>query len=250
MKAIIMAGGYAKRMWPLTIDIPKPLLPIAGRPVIEYVLEKLKPLNDVQEVYITTNRKFEGAFREWLEGLDYLKEIRLVVEETQKEEEKLGSVGAMKHILDNEDIDDDVICLAGDNLFQDSLDGLLDLFRKHNAMVFGLWEMQDRSALPRFGIASIDQEGKVTDFEEKPENPRSNLVSTGLYIIPRSSLGLIHEYLAGNNNPDTFGYFIRWLYKRSPVYTHVFKNLWFDIGSFEVYEQANVFIKNNSKGST
>jgi glucose-1-phosphate thymidylyltransferase len=246
MKAIILAGGFAKRMWPLTRDRPKPLLPVSGRPVIEYVLEKLKPLDDVRTVYITTNRKFEPHFREWLDSFEYPKEIRLVIEDTSAEEEKLGSIGAMKHLLDNERIDDDIICLAGDNLFQDSLDDLIGQFRSQNTMVFGLWEMADRSSLSRFGVASVDGSGLVTDFEEKPEHPKSNLVSTGIYIIPRSSLGLINQYLEGMNNPDTFGFFLTWLYKRQPVHAHVFRNPWFDIGSLEGYKEADEFVSKKS----
>ena len=244
MKAIILAGGFAKRMWPLTRDMPKPLLPVGGRPVIEHVLDKLASLDDIKTVYITTNRRFEPNFREWLIGLEYNKEIKLVVEETRSDDEKLGSIGAMRHIVESEGIDDDLLCVAGDNIFQDSFDELVGFFRKQNTMVFGLWEMQQSNARSKFGIASLDSSGRVVDFEEKPENPKSNLVSTGLYIVPKAMLGLITEYLEGQNNPDTFGCFISWLYSKTPVHGHVFMNRWFDIGSLETYEKANEYMSN------
>jgi glucose-1-phosphate thymidylyltransferase len=239
MKAIILAGGYAKRMWPLTLERPKPLLPVAGRPVIEHLMDKLLGIMEIHTIYITTNRRFEGAFREWLEAAGYERDIRLVIEDTLAEEEKLGSVGAMQHIIDKEGIDDDVLCIAGDNLFQDNLHAFLEFFRQHKTTVFGLYEFPDSSLLSRYGITSIDDTGRVLDFEEKPEQPKSNLVSTGIYAIPRGELRTIHEYLKAGNNADTFGQFISWLHRRSPVHGFVFRNKWFDIGSFEAYREAN-----------
>ncbi len=238
MKAIVMAGGFAKRMWPLTQDRPKPLLPVGGRPMIEHVIGKLLEISSISTIYITTNRKFEKAFSEWLEGKDYPSKVRLVVEDTSSEEEKLGSVGALNHIIDREGIDDDVLCMGGDNLLTDSLHGFIEFFRSHGSTVFGLHEMQAGN-LCKFGIACLDSSGKVVDFEEKPEKPRSNLVSTAVYAIPRSELALVREYLSGSNNPDAFGYFISWLYSRIPVFGFVFRNRWFDIGSHETYEEAN-----------
>lgn len=238
MKAIILAGGYAKRMWPLTLERPKPLLPVAGRPVIEYVMEKVLDIGDIGTIYITTNRRFEGAFREWLDRAGYGRDIRLVVEDTAAEEEKLGSVGAMKHIIDREGIDDDVLCVAGDNILQESLHGFLGFFRRKGTLTFGLYEMRDSTHLSKYGITSMDGAGRIVDFEEKPERPKSNLVSTGIYAIPRGELGLIHEYMSGGNNPDTFGHFISWLHRRSPVHGFVFRGSWFDIGSLEVYREA------------
>ncbi len=242
MKAIILAGGFAKRMWPLTLERPKPLLPVAGRPVIEHLLDKLVQIGEIDTIYITTNKRFEPAFREWLGSAGHERDIRLVIEDTSSEEEKLGSIGAMKHIIDKEGIDDDVLCVGGDNLLEDGFHGFLEFFRKQDSMVFGLHEMQDSSNLSRYGITSIDKANRVVDFEEKPEQPKSNLVSTAVYAIPRGGLGLIDEYLSGMNNPDAFGHFISWLHKRSPVFGFVFRNRWFDIGSLETYQKANEFM--------
>jgi glucose-1-phosphate thymidylyltransferase len=248
MKAIIMAGGFAKRMWPLTLEKPKPLLPVGGRPIIEHVLDRLIGIPSIEIIYITTNRKFERVFGEWLDGKDCGKEIRLVVEDTSSEEEKLGSIGALNHIIEREGIDDDVLCVGGDNLLTDSLHGFMEFFRNQGKTVFGLHEMQSGD-LCKFGIACIDESGKVVDFEEKPEKPRSNLVSTAVYAIPRQELGLIKEYLDGSNNPDAFGYFISWLYTRTPVYGFVFRNKWFDIGSHEAYEEASKHMEKHLHGS-
>jgi glucose-1-phosphate thymidylyltransferase len=242
MKAIILAGGYAKRMWPLTLERPKPLLPVAGRPVIEYAMDRLLAIDGISTIYVTTNRRFEGAFREWLSSKGYERDVRLVIEDTAAEEEKLGSIGAMRHVIEREGIDDDVLCIAGDNIFLDSLQGFLEFFRRQGSLTFGLYEMPFGRRLSKYGIVSIDKAGMVVDFEEKPERPRSNLVSTGIYAIPREGLRVIHEYLKGGNNPDVFGHFISWLYRRSPVSGFVLRNRWFDIGSLEVYREAEEFL--------
>lgn len=241
MKAIILAGGFAKRMWPLTMERPKPLLPVAGRPMIEHVLDKLRGISDIHTIYITTNKRFEHAFREWLDGTDYKRDIRLVIEDTSSEEEKLGSVGALKHVIDKEVIDDDILCVAGDNLLEDNLHAFLESFRSRENIVFGLHEMKEGD-LSKFGIACIDDNCRVVKFEEKPEQPKSNLVSTAIYAIPRKDIGLISEYLRGKNNPDTVGYFISWLHATEPVYGFIFRNKWFDIGSFESYREANEYM--------
>jgi glucose-1-phosphate thymidylyltransferase len=244
MKAIILAGGFAKRMWPLTLEKPKPLLPVAGKPMIEHVLEKVLPIEGIDQIYITTNKKFEPVFREWLEASASREKIQLFIEETGSEEEKLGSIGALNHILEREGIDDDVLVLAGDNLFQDQFQGLLDFFKEKGTMVFGLHELENHTLLPKMGIVSIDNSGKVTEFEEKPESPKSNLVSTALYLIPRNQLPLIREYIQAGENPDTFGHLMSWLHKRIPIHGFVFKNKWIDIGSMEAYDEANGLIKN------
>lgn len=241
MKAVILAGGFAKRMWPLTLERPKPLLLVAGKPMIEHVMDKLTGIREIHTIYITTNKRFEHAFREWLEGTDYKQDIRLVIEDHASEDEKLGSIGAISHIIDREMIDDDILCVGADNLLEDNLHAFLEYFRNESTTVFGLHEMKGGD-LSKYGIASIDGSGRVTDFEEKPEKPKSNLVSTAIYAFPKSDVKLIHEYLANKNNPDSPGYFISWLYRKNPVHGFVFRNKWFDIGSFETYREADQFM--------
>lgn len=241
MKAIIMAGGFAKRMWPLTMKTPKPLLPVAGKPMIEYLLEKLVRVGEISTIYITTNQRFESAFRIWIENKDFKKDVRLVIEKAETENEKLGSIGAVNHIIEKEGIDDDILCLAGDNILEDELIPFVSFFKDRGTTVFGLNEKSGGN-LCKFGIACTDEYGRVVDFAEKPDNPKSNLVSTAIYAIPRASLTLFRDYLSEKNNPDAFGHFISWLYTREPVFGFVFRNKWFDIGSFEGYQEANKHI--------
>ena len=248
MKAIILAGGFAKRMWPLTQDRPKPLLLVAGKPMIEHVIEKLLPIKQIHTIYITTNKRFGHAFQEWLDGQDYDRDIRLVIEEAKSEDEKLGSIGAMKNIIQQERIDDDILCVAGDNLLEDHLHGFLEFFDRQASTVFGLHE-KTTGDLTKYGIACVDGNFRVTDFEEKPQDPKSNLVSTAIYAIPRNCLCLIDEYLDEKRNPDAFGHFIAWLHEKSPCYGFTFQQNWFDIGSFENLQKANQYMEGLNVGN-
>jgi glucose-1-phosphate thymidylyltransferase len=247
MKAIILAGGFGRRMWPLTLERPKCLLTVGGKPVIEHVTEKLLNINEIHTIYITVNKLFEDAFREWLNSQGYNRDIRLVVEESLKNDEKLGSLGAIKHLIDREAIDDDILCVAGDNIFQDNLHSFLEFFKQQNKFICGLYEMDKAEELTGYGISILDDSGMITDFEEKPENPKSNLVSTGIYAIPRNVLQQIQEYMKAGHNPDAFGYFISWLHKKTSVSGFVFKNKWFDIGSFETLRKADEFLSQESQ---
>ena len=241
MKAIIMAGGFAKRMWPLTMERPKHLLLVAGKPMIEHVLDKLTGIRDIHTIYITTNKRFEPAFREWLGSADLKQDVRLFVENHASEDEKLGSIGAVQHLINKERIDDDILCVGGDNLLEDNLHSFMEFFRNQGTTVFGLHDMKEGD-LSKYGITSIDEKRRVVDFQEKPENPKSSLVSTAIYAIPQGELGLLADYLKEDNNPDAFGHFISWLHTRTPIHGFVFGNKWFDIGSFESYREANEYM--------
>ena len=247
MKAIILAGGFAKRMWPITKKLPKPLLPVAGKPMIEHILNKLETLN-LSTIYITTNKKFAPLFQEFLDEKNFSSDVRLFVEDHDSEEKKLGSIGAVHNLIKNEQIDDDVLCVAGDNLLDDEM---VDFFKFFSCgeTIFGLHEMNEGD-LSKFGIACIDSDYKVVSFEEKPAHPKSNLVSTAIYAIPRKNIPLISQYLSENNSPDAFGNFISWLFKKAPVYGFVFKNKWFDIGSVEGYKEANEYMKRINENSS
>lgn len=239
MKAVILAGGFAKRLWPLTKDTPKPLLEVGGKPIIQHILEKLAPLKRIDQVYISTNGKFEGQFRDFLKGFRTGKKVDLIVEPSAKEGEKLGAIGGWKYLVDKEKLDDDLLIIAGDNMFEFSLRGFLDFYKKHKAPVVAFYDMKSRDRVKmKYGIAVLSRKGKVLEFQEKTPEPKSTLVSTGCYVFPKEVVRLIPEYLGNKNNPDAPGYFLIWLHTRQPVYGYVSKKRWFDIGSFEELEAA------------
>ncbi|MEM3014321.1 MAG: sugar phosphate nucleotidyltransferase [Candidatus Bathyarchaeia archaeon] len=121
MIAVILAGGFAKRMWPLTKDKPKHLLPVAGKPMLRYVIEKLEPLQNIEQIIISTNAAFATHFREFLSKNKTKKNISLFIEDTYSEKEKLGSVGALGYLIKKSNINDELLVIGGDNIFDFSL---------------------------------------------------------------------------------------------------------------------------------
>jgi len=239
MKCVLLCGGFAKRMKSLAENKPKALLPVAGKPVLQYILEKVELLDDVNKIFISTNKKFEGQFRNFLNIYRSEKKIILVVEPALSESEKLGSIGALRFLIEREKVDDDLFVINGDNLFEFSLERFMDFYKTKRSTLVGLYDVKTIEEAKKFGVVEIDENGRITGFEEKPENPKSTLASTGIYIYPKNVIKLILEYLAEGNNPDATGYFLAWLYKKQPVYGLVFRERWFDIGSPEIYRKAD-----------
>jgi glucose-1-phosphate thymidylyltransferase len=247
MKVIILAAGYATRLYPLTLTQPKPLLPVAGKPMIEHVLDNLAPIGGIDRVYVVTNAKFAGHFQKWSEEYRANKSkfnFTVVNDGSTDDSNKLGAIGDIHFVLKSHNVDDDVIVVAGDNLFSDKLDEFGKFIRKKNAPVLALYDVGDLEQIKKYNSISIDAEGRITFFEEKPKNPVSTLTGIGLYYYPKSILPLIRQYVAEGNNPDQPGRLVQWLYPRTAFYTWRVPGLWYDIGSRETLEEANkIFAK-------
>ncbi|MBS7657307.1 nucleotidyltransferase family protein [Candidatus Bathyarchaeota archaeon] len=241
MIAVILAGGFAKRMWPLTKDKPKHLLPVAGKPMLTYVLEKIEPLDDVEQIIISTNAAFVTYFSEFLSKYKIKKKISLFVEDIYSEKEKLGSVGALGYLIRKNNIEDELLVIGGDNIFDFSLSKFLEFFRQKKANAIALFNIKSSEKAKLYGVVSIDSEFQIVDFQEKPDEPRSTLVSTACYVFTRDGVKCILRYLEKGNDPDKMGHFIEWLYKNEKVYGFIFSGIWFDIGSFESYHEANEY---------
>ncbi len=242
-----MAGGFAKRMWPLTTGRPKPLLIISGKPIIEHIIENLENISTIDKIFITTNKKFEEHFRNWIKTSKLDGKLKLVIEPSTKDEEKKGSVGSLEYLIETEKIDEDLIVVAGDNLFDFRLKDLVNYYHQKKNTVIAFYDIQNKDTAKRFGVGDLDKDDRLADFIEKPENPKSTFVSTGCYIFPKHALDLISTYLQDKNNADAPGYFISWLYKRLPVYGFRFKGKWYDIGSFEAYLEAEKEYKKRNR---
>ncbi|MBU0530359.1 MAG: nucleotidyltransferase family protein [Candidatus Aenigmatarchaeota archaeon] len=237
MIALILAGGFAKRLWPLTKDTPKPLLDVGGRPIIEHVIRRVEKL-DVDVIYVSTNAKFGPVFEEWLTGFESGKQIKLVVEPHAEEEKKFGAIGGIKFFMDKEDIKDDFLIIGGDNLFEEDFSGILSFYKEKQAPVFGLSDVKSMEEARKLGTAVLDENNRLVEFMEKAEEPKTTLASTAVYIFPAETRMHLDEYIANKNNPDAPGYFVAWLGKKIPVFGYTFKGKWFDIGSLESYELA------------
>nr|MDO8118668.1 nucleotidyltransferase family protein [Candidatus Sigynarchaeota archaeon] len=249
MKAIILAGGFAKRMWPLTENRAKALLPIAGKPIIEHILKKFEHISAIHDLYVSTNKKFENDFKRWIARVKTTKNLSLIVEPHNREENKMGAIGGLKFFIDTCKIDDDLLVIAGDNLFEFDIDELLDFNTMTTDSVVALYDIADiETVRKRFGVAVVNEKGNIVAFEEKPAEPSSTLISTGIYVFKRADLQLIHAYLDEKMNPDAPGFFIKWLTAKRTVKGFIFTGYWFDIGSFKLYADANTTFKHEKKG--
>jgi glucose-1-phosphate thymidylyltransferase len=228
MKVLIMAGGYATRLWPVTKDHPKALLPVGERTILDYIMENVKGLG--LETYISTNRFFEAHFRPYAERYG----VGLVVEDTLHEEEKLGTVGALKKAVDELGLDDYLV-IAGDNIFSFDLRDFLN--RYNGTPLIAVYDVGDPELARRYGVVVLEGD-RVVEFQEKPLRTESTLISTGVYALPAETVKLIDEYL-GNGNKDAPGYFLEWLVKRgTAVHAYRFDEYWYDIGSADSYLEA------------
>ena len=238
MEAIILAAGYATRLYPLTENTPKPLLNIAGKPLIEHIIRKLEEVNLVSRVYIITNERFEHQFKKWLSSFDGKKPIEIINDGTKNNEDRLGALGDIYFLINLRKVRDDILIVAGDNLFDLSLQDVVYFFRKRKSNLIVLHDVKEIELAKKYGI--VELEGTtVINFEEKPAAPKSTLASTGIYLFPRRTLSLIEKYISQGNNPDKTGNFIEWLHKRDIVQSYVTDKRWFDIGSLEELEKVN-----------
>ena len=239
MKAVILAGGYARRMWPLTKNRPKHLLPIAGRPMLDYVMDSLESIPDLEEIFLSTNMRFQGQFKKYLDGVNTKKKLRLFIEDTRSEEEKLGSVGALGYLIRESGLDDNLLVIGGDNIFGFEMTDFIEYFYSKKANTIALYDLGNREKARLYGVVHIDDDNRIIDFHEKPADPQSTLVSTACYAFTRKGVRSILRYLEEGNDPDKMGHFIEWLYRHDDVYGFVFTRVWFDIGSLESYEAAD-----------
>jgi glucose-1-phosphate thymidylyltransferase len=242
MKIIILAAGYATRLYPLTLTRPKPLLPVAGKPIIDYVLDNLAPIGGIDRIYVVTNAKFAGQFEQWSHDYRANKaklNFTIVNDRSTDDSNKLGAIGDIRFVLQTQNVSDDIIVVAGDNLFSDKLSHFGQFCREKNAPVLGVYDVGDLEQIRKYNAISLDGDGRITFFEEKPKNPTSTLTGIALYFYPQSALPLIGQYVAEGNNPDQPGRLVQWLYPRMPFYTWKVPGLWYDIGSKETLEEAN-----------
>ena len=247
MKALILAAGYATRLHPLTLNQPKPLLKVAGKPMIEWVIEKLLPMGGLDQCYVVTNAKFAPHFEQWSAqfhppGL----KLSIINDQTTDDKNKLGAIGDIHLVLQSQRIDDDLIVVAGDNLFSESLADFGRVCREKRQPILAVYDVGDLEQIKKYNAISLNSGGQITFFEEKPPQPASTLTGIALYFYPRAAIPLIHQYLAEGNNPDQPGRLIQWLYTRTPVFTWRVPGLWFDIGSKETLLEADqIFTKLN-----
>jgi glucose-1-phosphate thymidylyltransferase len=243
MNILILAAGYATRLYPLTENRAKPLLDVAGKPMMEWVIDNLAPIPGISKVFVVTNNKFAKHFEEWAEKYNQSHaklSFEIVNDGSTSDADKLGAIGDLNYVVQKHGIEnEDLLVVAGDNLFSESLEGFGKHARESNAPVLGIFDVKSRDEAKKYGVVAVDEKGVLTSFVEKPAEPPTSLIGIALYYYPKQVVPLIRQYLAEGNNPDQPGRLIQWLYPRTPVHTWSVPGTWFDVGSKETLQQAN-----------
>ena len=235
MKALVLAAGYATRLYPLTLDKPKALLEVGGKPMLDRVVERLLPMG-VDGTIVVTNAKFTPHFEEWAKDKEG---VTIVNDGTTSNDDRLGAIGDIGFVLDEQQLDDDLVVVAGDNLFGSDVSGFAAYGREIDAPVIALHDVGDLSRMQEYNQIEVDSGGRIVFFEEKPASARTTLAGVALYYYPRHALPLIRQYLAEGNNPDQPGRLVEWLYPRTAFYTWLLPGEWYDIGSAETLQEAD-----------
>ncbi len=235
MKCIILAAGYATRLYPLTKDKPKSLLEVGGVTILEHILKRVEVVENIDYIYLVSNDRFYSQFIEFFEGYNCSKEIKVLNDLTKSNENRLGAIGDIKFAIDNESINDDILVMAGDNLFNFDLNEFELFYRKVNHDCITVHELNNKEELKKTGVAEIDDCSRVISFEEKPKDPKSNLAVPPFYIYQKDTMSLFEQYIKEGNNPDAPGNFIPWLIKHKDVYAFKFKGMRYDVGTLESY---------------
>ncbi len=256
MKAVILCGGYATRLYPLTLNQPKPLLPIGGKPLLNYILENLEKVPVLDEVVVITNNKFHTHFENWAKTVKTPLKITIVNDKTMSNDERLGAVGCTFYAINSVDSNNDFMVIAGDNLFEMDLNQMYLKFKEKDSSLIAVYDLGDPEKLAnKFGVVLTNDEDKVIDFEEKPPQPKSSLTATLIYMLKKEdinfvkkekphlqSLEIMEQHRDSLKDLDNAGELIKFLSEKSSIYTFPVDQ-WIDIGSKEDYERANEKIK-------
>lgn len=238
MDAIILAGGYATRLYPITLNISKPLLPVAGSPIIDYVLDHVEDLEGVERAFVVTNEKFHRDYVAWLDT-QYNRpfEVIPVNDGTTSNHDRLGAVGDIQYAIDHGGIENDAVVIGGDNLFDFSIAPFQMFQREQDAPVLGCYDVERKDLVSLYSEARLDGPW-VVDFVEKPEKPKTTLAGILLYYLRAADLPLVKRYIDEGNDPDKAGSFIQWLITVERVAGYPFAGRWIDIGTKAEYERA------------
>jgi glucose-1-phosphate thymidylyltransferase len=240
MRAIILAAGYATRLRPLTLNTPKPLLPIGNKPIIDYIIGDLNRLPGLTGITVVTNAKFYSHFQKWARESGSKIPINVLNDGTDSDETKLGAIGDIQFAIETESIDDDLLIIAGDNFNTFDLRKYFDFHKKLGKDCVCALRFNDREKLKALAAAVLDENGKVISLVEKPQEPPSDIAVYATYFYLRETVPMFNEYLRAGGNPDAPGHFPAWLHTRKDLYCYVIQDgEIIDIGTPQVYEEIN-----------
>jgi len=242
MKAIILVAGYATRLYPLTLNIPKPLIKVGSKVIIDYIVDEINTISDVDEIYVVSNHKFADDFNNWAKKRTNTVPITVIDDGTVSEETRRGAIGDILYTIREKNIDDDLMVIAGDNLFTYKLKEYYDYFRQKDDDCVCVKQFDDMERIKQFGVVVVDDNNIITNLEEKPEYPKSNKAAFATYMYKKSTVKMFEQYIKEGNKPDAPGYFLQWLHKKKRVYAYIMNGECYDIGTHEALEEVrNLF---------
>ena len=241
MDAIILAGGFAKRMWPLTKNKPKQLLDVAGRPRLDYVIDSLANL-DLDRIIVSVNSFFAPQFQDYLDSSANSNNIELFIEESDNEDQKLGALGALNLLFKKKKLRGPVFIAGGDNLSDFDLREMVKIYNESKKDVIGLFDVENLDLAKLYGIANLE-ENRIVDFVEKPNSPSSTLAATAYWLLSEAGIVNFFKYIDEGGDKDAMGNFLAWNVKQNPVHSVSFSGNWYDIGGLESYSEAQKWLE-------
>ena len=242
MDSIILAGGFAKRMWPLTKNRPKQLLDVGGKSMLQHVIESIERI-EPSRIILSVNSFFAPQFQKFIDNYSGSMHLQLYVEHSSKEEEKLGALGALNLLFNDLEISGPVFIAGGDNLSDFDLRRMVTVAEDTGKDVIGLYDVEDVELAKLYGIAH--QEGnRIIDFVEKPSNPPSTLAATAYWLLSKPGISSFLEYIDSGGDRDALGNFLAWSVKKNDVRSVAFRGTWYDIGGLESYREAQTWLSN------
>jgi glucose-1-phosphate thymidylyltransferase len=240
MHAVVLAAGYATRLRPLTDSVAKPLLPLAGRPMLDYLADKVDEVREVETLHVVTNSRFAPDFEAWARGRSGGLPVRVHDDGTSSNRDRLGAIGDLHFVIQRAGLEgEDLLVVAGDNLFDFSLEDYVRFWRSREGSAIGVHDVGDLGLARQYGVVELDPGDRVVSLVEKPEQPASTLASIAAYLFTAEHAALVRAYLDEGNAPDQPGRFVVWLYPRAPVYGYRFAGTWLDIGNHSQLLEAD-----------
>jgi len=243
MQALILAGGFGTRLYPLTKEIPKALIKINKKPIIEYIIQNLEKINEINEIYILSNNKFYINFLEWFNNFKNKTTKKIKILNNGEYSKEKGAINDFKYclnIINNQDL----LLLAADNFFEFNLQELINLSKNKDSSVVALKTLKSRKLIKKYSCVLLNNEEKIIFFQEKPQEPKTNICATACYFLKQTDIKKIKNHTFGKLN--NLGEILDLLHKESKVYGRIYKDFWIDIGSFKELEKANKHL-NKSK---
>ena len=246
MKCILLCAGYATRLFPLTENFPKALLKVGGKAIIDYTLEKVNEIDEIDEIYLVTNAKYTPHFEAWAKEKENIKPITVFNDGTSSNADRLGAIGDIQYTINQASINDDMLILATDNLFDFKLKDFYDFYKTKNAPCVCVKKETDINLLKRVGVAELDDEMKMLGFVEKPAEPKSDYAVYAEYIYPKEVIPEIDNYLKEGNSCDAPGNLVAYIYKKMPTYAYAFTGECYDVGTHDALAQVNELYNNKN----